>query len=84
MSEEELRKYYNIFTECGWKLLKNHAESVDDDAFWEALWVDAEQAVKNHGETEFAKQMVLLTIGEIERIHRKKFGKWEREVKSEN
>ena len=77
MSEEELRKYYKIFTECGWRLLKNHAQSADDDAFWEALWADAERVVEKYGEAEFAMKMALLVIGEIERIHREKFGKGE-------
>lgn len=77
MSEEELRKYYNIFTECGWKLLKSHAQAVDDDAFWEALWADMERVVEKNGETEFARKMAALTFSEIKRVHEEKLCKKE-------
>lgn len=36
MTENELRDYYNIYTNC-WKMFKTHSVPVDQNVFWENL-----------------------------------------------
>lgn len=72
MSEEELRRYYAIFTEC-WKLFRKYSNPDDSDKFWDNL-IDESQELYEKDKNEFRKNMIVETINEIERIWKLKGG----------
>lgn len=85
MSEEELRKYYEIYTDC-WKFFRKYAEllekidcntpvgegMIDGDSYWDALVNESAEIYKKHGNTMFAKDVLVATTKEIERIYKEK------------
>lgn len=71
MKEEDLKEYFNIYTEC-WRMFRKYSAPVDDDEFWDGLVKEGNRIVDSYTAKEFAKKVVLSTIDEIERIHRKK------------
>lgn len=72
MSENELREYFYIFSECGWKLFKKYSDPVDDDEFWESLLKDVEELVMKSSKKKFAKRILIDTMDEIEAVHKAK------------
>lgn len=58
MSENELREYYNIFTEC-WRLFKKYSNPVNDQAFWDALMDETEELVEKSEKPEATKVLVV-------------------------
>ena len=71
MNEEQLREHYNIYTEC-WKLLRKYSNPTSDDAFWDELVKEANYLSEEHGNSEFAKRIIVDTLDEIDRILRGK------------
>lgn len=71
MKEEDLKEYFNIYTEC-WRMFRKYSDPVDDDEFWDSLVKEGNRIVDSSTAKEFAKKVVLSTIDEIERMHRKK------------
>lgn len=71
MNEEELKKYFNVYTDC-WKLFKKFSDPVAEDAFWEALIDEGDAVAEKYGKSEFAKKMIVVTMEELDRISRKK------------
>lgn len=67
MSNDELRKYFDIYTEC-WKLFKKYSDPVNSDEFWRAFTDDANAIYKKNGKSEFCKRLLLDTADEIEKI----------------
>lgn len=58
MSEDELREYYNIFTEC-WRLFKKYSNPVNDQAFWDALMNETEELVEKSEKSEATKVLAV-------------------------
>lgn len=73
MSEEELRLYFDIYTNC-WKMFKRFSSPADKDEFWDDLVSASQEIIKSvpEAQCEFAKQVVLATIDEIETIYKRK------------
>lgn len=85
MSEEELRKYYQVYTDS-WKFFRKYAEllakvsrngcvstdQIDGDSYWDALVNESAEIYKKHGNTVFAKNVLVATTKEIERIYKEK------------
>ncbi len=71
MSESELREYFDIINEC-WKMLKNHANPVDDEEFWDGLLEEHERIDEKYKgpRGEFTKALSMLVQNEIEKVHR--------------
>jgi len=67
MKENELKKYYAIYTDL-WKLLRKNAVPTDEDAFWSDLEKDCYDLCERHGNGSFVKQEVVNLQLEIERI----------------
>ncbi len=70
MNEERLKQYFAIYTDA-WKLFKKYAEPVEEDAFWDSLQQEAREIYEKY-KTAFAKEIIVSTVNEIDRIYRKK------------
>lgn len=70
MNEDELRKYYDIYTNC-WKMFRSFSNPVDKDEFWSDLISASDKIYKASGDNEFAKEIILATVSEIERISKR-------------
>lgn len=71
MTEESLKKHFEVYTDC-WKLFRKYSEPNGSDEFWEQLIDESNELYKKHGKTEFSKKLLLETVDEIERIFRRK------------
>lgn len=85
MSDKELRKYYEVYTDC-WKFFRKYAEllekidrntpadegKIDSDSYWESLVNESTEIYEKHGNTVFAKNVLVATTKEIERIYKEK------------
>lgn len=69
MNEEELRKYFDIYTDC-WKLFKKYSNPTDDDEFWMEFARESHDLNEKHGKAKFAETLILATYSEVERIWR--------------
>lgn len=69
MTDEELKKYYEVYTDC-WKLFRKYSSPNDSDQFWQQLIDESNLLYEKHGKREFVKRIVIETIGEIERINK--------------
>lgn len=67
MSEEDLRKYFNIYTEC-WQLFKDHSNPDGTMEFWSALNAEAKAIYKKYNGMAFALEMTRVALDEIQRI----------------
>ena len=68
MNEEQLKQYFAIYTDA-WKLFKKYFRPVEDDSFWETLLQDAQELYQKH-QHPFAKELIIKTMDEIDRIFR--------------
>ena len=73
MKEDELKKYFDLYT-CCWRLFKKYSNPVDDDKFWDSFIAEAESIMKNSEKNDLAKKIVLATIDEIEKIYKSRKG----------
>ena len=71
MREEELRTYFNIYTDC-WKLFRKYSNTNNTDEYWESLIAETDAIVKKYNNSELAKKICLATINELERIEKEK------------
>ena len=53
MKEDELKKYFDLYT-CCWRLFKKYSNPVDDDKFWDSFIAEAESIIKNSEKNELA------------------------------
>ncbi|MBR5129209.1 MAG: hypothetical protein IKU67_04050 [Firmicutes bacterium] len=67
MEQEELKRYYEVYTEC-WKLLKKYSNPTDMEEFWENLAVECHELNEKFEQKKFASEIILSTYIEIERI----------------
>ena len=63
MTDEQLKTYYQLFTDL-WKLVKTYHDSKSDDQ-WKSLTDRADELVKQYGED--TRSLVLDTLELIER-----------------
>ncbi len=64
MKQEELKAYYEIYTEC-WKLFKKYSNPVDTDDFWQSFAKECRELNQKFGQRKFARNMILATYEEI-------------------
>ena len=73
MSETELKKLYDIFSDA-WKYLKNHSNPDDTEAFWVKLRDDGSAIGKKYDdpiEHQLAVDLVVAANGTIQRYYRR-------------
>lgn len=66
MSEEELKKYYDIYTEC-WKFFRKWNEPKTEDE-WKQMLCEAEELYKADKDSVLRKRLISETILEINRL----------------
>lgn len=71
MTDEKLKEYFEIYTDC-WKLFRKYSEPNDTDEFWQQLIDESKLLHVKHGKTEFSKKLLVETITEIERIFKER------------
>lgn len=65
-SDEELKRVYNLFTEC-WRYFKKYADVKDTDSYWKAVVDESRQIAKRYNNDKFAIALVLVVVDEFER-----------------
>lgn len=69
MKQEELKEYYNIYTDV-WKLFKKFSSPDRTIAFWENYTAEVEMLDKKYSGSELFRKIVIATTAELERIKR--------------
>ena len=66
VSDEELRRIYNLFTDC-WRYFKKYANVKDEDSYWENVVDESGELSKKYINDKFAIALILAVIDEFER-----------------
>ena len=66
MSNEELKRIYNLFTDC-WRFYKKYADAKDTDSYWENVVDESGELSKKYNNDKFAIALVLAVVDEFER-----------------
>lgn len=69
MKQEELKEYYNIYTDV-WKLFKKFSSPDRTVAFWENYTAEIEKLDRKYNGSELFRKIVIATTAELERIER--------------
>lgn len=69
MKQEELKEYYNIYTDV-WKLFKKFSSPDGTIAFWKNYTAEVEMLDKKYNGSELLRKIVITTTAELERIER--------------
>lgn len=59
--------YWDIYKDV-WQFHKNHTEVIDSDEYRKQVFDDAKDIAKKHGDTKFARQMLMAILNELDRI----------------
>lgn len=59
--------YWEIYKDT-WQFHKDHADIIDSDEYWKKAFNDAKTIAKKHGNTKFARQMLITVLNELDRI----------------
>ncbi len=73
MTQEELKVYYNIYTDC-WKLFKKYAyeEQKNNNDFWQNFAKESRNLRIKYKENKLACEIILATYRELERLEKNK------------
>lgn len=66
VGDEELRRIYNLFTDC-WRYFKKYADVKDEDIYWENVVSESGELSKKYNNDKFAIALILAVIEEFER-----------------
>lgn len=69
VSDEELRRIYNLFTDC-WRYFKKYVDVSDEDIYWENVVSESGELSKKYNNDKFAIALLLAVIDELERIYK--------------
>ena len=64
--EEELRRVYNLFTDC-WRYFKKYVDVSDEDIYWENVVSESGELSKKYNNDKFAIALILAVVDEFER-----------------
>lgn len=70
MSENELKQYYTIITDC-WQLFKKYSAPVEDERFWLDMLREADALHNKHGQTVFSEKIINTVLNEVEKIYQR-------------
>ena len=68
MTENELRRYFDMFTDC-WKFFRRNVGRMDDPEFWQQVADDNCETWTKHNHDPLMKTLLSATTKEIERIY---------------
>ena len=66
VSDEELRRIYNLFTDC-WRYFKKYVDVSDEDIYWEDVVSESGELSKKYNNDKFAIALILAVVNEFER-----------------
>lgn len=66
VSDEELRRIYNLFTDC-WRYFKKYVDVSDEDIYWENVISESGELSKKYNNDKFAIALILAVVDEFER-----------------
>ncbi len=66
VGDEELRRIYNLFTDC-WHYFKKYADVRDEDIYWENVVSESGELSKKYNNDKFAIALILAVVDEFER-----------------
>lgn len=66
VSDEELRRVYNLFTDC-WRYFKKYVDMSDEDIYWENAVSESGELSKKYNNDKFAIALILAVVDEFER-----------------
>ena len=66
VSDEELRRIYNLCTDC-WRYFKKYVDVSDEDIYWENVVSESGELSKKYNNDKFAIALILAVIDEFER-----------------
>lgn len=66
VSDEELRRIYNLFTDC-WRYFKKYMDVSDEDIYWENVVSESGELSKKYNNDKFAIALILAVVDEFER-----------------
>ena len=66
VSDEELRRIYNLFTDC-WRYFKKYVDVSDKDIYWENVVSESGELSKKYNNDKFAIALILAVVDEFER-----------------
>lgn len=67
MSNEELKRYYDMFTDS-WRFFKTYADVKDTDEYWEAVVDKMHEISKKYRKCKLITSLVLAVFTEFQRI----------------
>lgn len=71
MGEEELRKYFDVYTDA-WRIFRKYSNPDASDVFWERLKEDTEAVYNKHGKSHFSANILVATLNEIDRLYKER------------
>lgn len=66
VDDEELRRIYNLFTDC-WRYFKKYVDVSDEDIYWENVVSESGELSKKYNNDKFAIALILAVVDEFER-----------------
>ena len=66
VSDEELRRIYNLFTDC-WRYFKKYVDVSDEDIYWENVVSESGELSNKYNNDKFAIALILAVVDEFER-----------------
>ena len=66
VDDEELRRIYNLFTDC-WRYFKKYADVRDEEIYWENVVSESGELSKKYNNAKFAIALILAVVDEFER-----------------
>ena len=66
MEIEELRRVYNVFTDC-WRFYKKYVETKITDEYWKNMISESEQIAKKYNDSKFVTDLLVVTCDELQR-----------------
>lgn len=66
MSNEELRRIYNLFTDC-WRYFRKYVDTQNTDDYWKKVINESGELSKKYNNDKLAIALVLAVVDEFER-----------------
>lgn len=66
MSNEELKRYYDVFADS-WKFFRKYSDAQETDAYWEQIVAESAAISKKYGECKLIVSLLLASVSELER-----------------